>query len=148
MKNTYLVAVSALALVFAAVGRADENNDAELKKLEGTWKVKSMEAGGKKEEVIAPRFEKMRIVFKGNTLTVKDGPQGDQETTFEIDTSKKPPHITIQPPKKSNEKTINAIYKLNGDKFTLCGSTGERPTEYKTTEGSDTYLMVFERVKD
>ena len=140
-------ALAALLLVVPAAPSQVRDDDAAA--LEGTWKPKSAIVGGKTEAAPpAELLDKMRLIFKGTTLTIKGGPDGDSETTFEVDNTKKPAHITIQPPK--GEKTgLKGIYKIEKDKLTICGTEkGERPAEFVSKEGTEIGLMVLERVKE
>jgi uncharacterized protein (TIGR03067 family) len=142
------VARTALAvlLVVPTVAASQVRDDAPS--LDGTWKLKSVHVGGKKEEPPAEVFDKARLIFKGKSLTIKSGPDGDMETTFEVDNTKKPAHITIHPPKGEKNQLVG-IYKIENDKLTICGTDkGERPTEFVSKEGTEIGLMVLERVKE
>src|SRR5262249_19329256 len=138
-----------LALLLAVpVAAPSQVRDEPAASLDGTWKIKSMTVGGKKEGPPGELLEKMRLVFKDKTLTSKGGPNGDMESTFEIDTSKKPAHITVQPP-KGEQREMKGIYKLDKDTLTICGTDkGERPTEFVSKEDTEIGLMVLERVKE
>src|SRR5262245_16012669 len=87
--------------------------------LNGTWKFKSVMVGGKKEDPPADLLDKVRLVFNDKTLTIKGGPDGDEETTIEVDNTKKPAHLTIQQP-KGEKRELKAIYKIEGDTLTIC----------------------------
>lgn len=141
----------AILLIPALGAAAQEKNEikTELKKFEGTWKIKSFDLTGKKESVPAEEREKIRLTFAGEKLSFKGTPQRDRETTIELDPSKKPPHITIRPPKdEAKGETILGIYRFDKDTLTICGSPKERPTEFALTEGTQNGLLVLERVKE
>jgi len=151
MRMGLLFGVVALPLLFmpAFLAADDKKDDAvkeELKKFEGTWKIKSMEVGG--QELPAEARDKMRLVFKGDKLTMKGAPDGDKETTFTIDPSKKPGHIDIQPP-KGEKSALVGIYKFDNNMLVICGSeAGARPGDFTTKGGKDVGMMTLERLKE
>ena len=133
-----------------ALARGDDKKDttpAELKTFAGAWKFVSIELPGKTEGPTKEAMEQVRIVFRGDTITFKGGPRGDQTATVEIDPSQKPAHITIHPPKDAKKgKPLQAIYKFENNTLTICGSEEERPTEFAVKEETKTRLLVLERV--
>ena len=141
----------ALLLAMPALAGADDKDEAqkELKKFEGTWKVKSFEFSGKKDGPPAEEREKMRMVFKGDKLTIKGTPRGDHDVTVELDPSKKPAHINLNPPKDEGGRVVKGIYKFEKDTLTICGNQGDdRPTEFALKDGTQIALLVLERIKD
>jgi uncharacterized protein (TIGR03067 family) len=144
------LALPLLLLPAVVAGQEAKKDDAvqeELKKFEGTWKLKSLELGGQKTE-LAEKSDQTQLVFKGNKLTMKGGPKGESETTFSIDPTKKPPQIDIQPP-KGEKNALTGIYKFDKDTLIICGSDGgERPTDFASKEGTSTGIMTLEKVKE
>jgi uncharacterized protein (TIGR03067 family) len=138
-----------LTLLILAAPVYSQEGDAAASALQGTWKLRSVTVGGKVQQPPADVAEKMRFVFEGKTLTIKGGPDGNIDATFEVDAAKKPAQITIQPP-KGDAKEVRGIFKIENNKLTICAARdkGERPTEFVSKEGSDIGLMVLERVKE
>jgi uncharacterized protein (TIGR03067 family) len=151
MRMGLLFGVVALPLLFmpAFLAGDDKKDDAgkeELKKFEGTWKIKSMEVGG--QELPAEARDKMRLIFKGDKLTMKGAPDGDKETTFTIDPSKKPAFIDIQPA-KGDKVGLVGIYKFDKETLVICGSEASaRPGDFTTKDGKDVGLMTLEKLKE
>jgi uncharacterized protein (TIGR03067 family) len=141
-----LVGTAAL-LVIATALAADTRDDAKqaADRLEGTWKVVSMERDGKK--VSREEAEKMRVEFKGQRYAFRGGDE-DYDGTFRADASQKPKHIDTVV--KQGGKTINArgIYELDGDTLKICWSDGdERPTAFATKPDSGLRMLVLRREK-
>ena len=113
--------------------------------LQGVWKMVSLEVSGKKMD--ASELAGMRLIFKGDKVTViTGGSSGTEEGTFKLDPTKKLRQLDIT----LLGQTMQAIYQLDGDKLTICGSEpGQekgRPTAFKTAE-TKTGLLVLERAK-
>jgi uncharacterized protein (TIGR03067 family) len=153
MRMGLLFGVVALPLLFmpAFLAGDDKKDDAgkeELKKFEGTWKLKSLELSADEKGPPADEIAKMRLVFKGDKVTMKVGPDGEREMAFKIDPSKKPAHIDIQPA-KGEEKPMIGIYKFEKEMLIICGSdAGDRPVDFTTKEGKKVGMMTLEKVKD
>src|SRR4051794_10775290 len=78
-------------------------------KLQGTWNVVTMEAGGQKapDEFI----KASTLTFARDKVTFKFGKEGPEESAYTIDPTRSPRAITIQPPKgKEKEKALVGIY--------------------------------------
>jgi uncharacterized protein (TIGR03067 family) len=130
-----------LAVVFASAGIVAGGDDkGDLKKFAGTWSVVSAVKGGKD----APEGElnDVRITFKGDKMTFKKG-DDSKEGTIKIDATTKPRQIEVMIEGKSHP----GIYKFEGDRLQLCVSQDERPTEFKSAEGSKTMLIILKREK-
>ena len=130
---------------------SEKTDDAELKKLQGVWKVTKIEnnLGVAKAKVIEP----MRWEIVGSTVTAIDGPGEKQRSKSRIalDGSKSPKRIAMtaltQPGDKPGRK-IEGIYEVKGDILRICfGEEGkEFPTEFKVAKGADMGLIELERV--
>jgi uncharacterized protein (TIGR03067 family) len=131
---------------------ADAGDDVrkELKALQGKWKTVAVEAGGRalpKEAV--PDFT---FVVGAHGKAKGQFAKGEIEFTMTIDPSKKPKTIeNMHTGGAEKGKTQYGIYKLEGDKFTVCvvgaGSPkSDRPKDFDTTDPKRV-LFVFERVK-
>jgi uncharacterized protein (TIGR03067 family) len=116
-----------------------EAKDQDHERFQGTWQAQSAELAGEK---IPDEFVKaVRLVIKGDKVSAsfmgeaKDG-------SFKIDSSKKPKTLDLT----VDNKTIEAIYELEGDTLKVCASEGGRPKEFKSEAGSQSILLVLKRV--
>lgn len=141
-----------LVLSIAAAQDADngESMNKELKALEGTWKTVAMEAGGQplpKESL--PEFT--FIVGAGGKSVAKMA-QGEEQATITVDPTKSPRTIdNLHESGATKGKTQYGIYKLEGDKWTVCMTRPgvppeDRPKSFDTTDTANV-LFVFERQK-
>jgi uncharacterized protein (TIGR03067 family) len=122
--------IAGIILLLTCVGMllADEK---ELKELEGTYTVVSLEKGTK----VAGKelTEKMKVRFKGDSLTIMI--KSDEKTsTIKTDATQSPHTIDISPNEgKEKGKTFPGIYKLEKDELTIAyAMTGERPKEFSS----------------
>ena len=123
----------------------------ELKALEGKWKAVAMEAGGKpfpKESV--PDFT---FIVAANGKSTGQSPQGEYQATITVDPKKSPKTIdNLHESGAQKGKKQYGIYKLEGDKWTVCMTLpgvaeSERPKDFNTTDTA-TVVFVFERLKE
>lgn len=137
-----LVALFVLSPITAAPNQEEKDPaKAELKRLNGSWKVVSITFAGKE-------LDQKEVA---DTVTFKDGEyewEKDPSTgkITSIDPAKKPKEIDYV--RNDGQKT-KAIYKLDGDSFTDCFTLdgGERPKEFKSTEDNGVMIIVYKRVK-
>jgi uncharacterized protein (TIGR03067 family) len=133
-----------LAVVFASAGVvAGGDAKADRKKIEGTWSVASAQKGGK--DAPEGEIQQLRLVFAGDKLTLKFG-EKSKEGTFKIDPGKKPKHIDVT----MGDKTAAGLYRFNKGMLELCvvEPGGERPTEFKSPEGSMIMILILKREKE
>jgi uncharacterized protein (TIGR03067 family) len=120
---------------------ADDTKDAA--NLQGTWIVESAMVDGKEENDI--KGDKM--TFKDGKITVKTK-EKDEKGTYKIDPSQKPKTIDVK--EDGKDKVHQGIYKLEGDRLTICipeKAGRERPTEFTGKEGSKQMLIELKREK-
>jgi uncharacterized protein (TIGR03067 family) len=130
------------ALLLIGAGDPTPEAKKELEKLQGEWKVVSMEIKGKKSEGEALKGLQP-LVVKGSEWFA---PLGGVKSTFKIDPTKSPKELDLQRELKGKEVTFRGIYKIEGDTLTFCRAlapTGERPTEFKA--GEEVVLLQFKR---
>jgi uncharacterized protein (TIGR03067 family) len=143
--TSYALLVLAAGLSLAADDNKKGPMDRDYGKLEGTWKVVSLEVGGMK---IPPEaIKNSRLIIKGKEFTMKEM-IATYRGNFVIDSSKKPKTIDIKftgGPEKGN--TSLGIYELNGDELKLCLTiTGKkRPTEFAAKPKSGHGFEVLKR---
>jgi uncharacterized protein (TIGR03067 family) len=121
----------------------------ELKKFQGDWVAVAIEVNGRQapEQLV----KSLRVTFKGNQVTIKEG-RRVSEATFTIKPTKKPPRIDGT--SKAGEKEIETIgiYEFDGDRLTICYTLagGKRPQKFSTkggTEKSPLFMAVYQRPK-
>jgi uncharacterized protein (TIGR03067 family) len=153
-------------------------NDADLKALEGKWKVSFREGtqGEDEEADTAPADPSFYYVIENGVLRDefknKDGSVevgNRRKLTIHADKSPKTVDLVyvdekgaeikekkvkrgITGKKKTSTAAIKdvGIYKIEGDKLELCISWDEksRPTDFSAPAKSSRYLMKLERIKD
>jgi len=140
-----LCSASALALSLSiAVAGGDAKDDDGI---QGTWLPTVAELAGKEfpEEI----RKTIKLVLKGDTYTVTVGKVIDKGTV-KRNPSAKPKELDITGTEGPNkDKTFLAIYELEGDTLRVCYdlSGKGRPAEFKTTTGTQLYLVTYKREK-
>ena len=114
--------------------------------LDGTWLISTAELAGKPlpEEI----SKATKLVIKSNAYTVTVGDSPHDKGTVKTNPSAKPKTLDIIGVEGPNKgKTILCIYVHDGDSLRVCydlsGKT--RPAEFKTTEGSQLFLVMYKR---
>ena len=134
-----------LVLTFSlAATSGDAKNDDTI---QGTWLPSTAELGGKMfpDEV----RKTIKLVVKDDKYTVTVGKAVDQGT-FKLNPTAKPKEMDITGTDGPNKgKTILAIYERDGDALRVCYdlSGKSRPTEFKSTEGTQRFLVAYKRKK-
>lgn len=141
-----LFATLVLVVSFSSIAwGADAKDDS----FDGTWVPSSTELGGKK---LPDEFGKsIKLVIKGDKYTVTVEKEGTDEGTVKLMPSATPKAMDITGTKGPNKgKTILAIYEHKGDMLRVCYdlSGNKRPTEFKTREGTQLFLVEYKRQKE
>lgn len=130
-------ALLVLSLVLAADATKDATN------IEGTWIVVSASKDGKENDEIKGE----KITFKGGKVTVSKKKK-NEEGTYKIDPSQNPKTIDVTG--EGKDGTHRGIYKLDGDKLTLCiadeASEG-RPKDFTAKEDDGKMVIELKREK-
>ena len=137
--------VLTLVLSFSPATRSGEAKDRDT--LQGTWLPSKAELAGKKfpDEV----RKTIKLVVKDDKYTATVGSQVDQGT-IKLNPATKPKEMDITGTEGPNKgKTILAIYQRDGDTLRVCYdlSGKSRPAEFKTGEGTQLFLVIYEREK-
>jgi uncharacterized protein (TIGR03067 family) len=140
-----------LAVLCMVAGAAQtEDNANDLKLMQGTWSGAFIEAGGKplpdKEKAV-----KLKLIVKADKYTVFLDEKKITEGELKLDASKKPRTIDALPADGPFKGMVQpGIYKIEGyEMWVLFSKPGvDRPTEFKTKEGTDQMLASYQRVKD
>jgi uncharacterized protein (TIGR03067 family) len=148
MKRRVLPVLAAVATALGFLGASageepDKAVEAELKRLDGEWKIIAAEQGGAAVE------SNDVVVFSGRKCTVTNpGTKIVLESTISIDPSKTPKRIEVT--NTATKEVWAGIYELKGDTLRAVfqgEKGGERPTEFKTKKGSLEVMYTYERVK-
>jgi uncharacterized protein (TIGR03067 family) len=139
------IVVLTLVLSFALTARGGDDKDSDT--IQGTWLPATAELGGKPfpDEV----RKSIKLVVKDDRYTVTVGKQVDQGTV-KLNPAAKPKELDITGTDGPNKgKTILAIYERDGDTLRVCYdlSGKARPTEFKTREDTQLFLVTYKREK-
>jgi uncharacterized protein (TIGR03067 family) len=137
--------VLTMLLSFSLVARGGDAKDGDA--FEGTWLPSTAELAGKMfpDEV----RKTMKLVIKDDKYTVTVGETVDKGTV-KLKPAAKPKEMDITGTDGPNKgKTFLAIYELDGDTLRVCYdlSGKSRPTEFKTKEGTQLFLVTYKREK-
>jgi uncharacterized protein (TIGR03067 family) len=132
-----------LVLSFSSAARSADAKDGDA--IQGTWLPSAAKLAGQKfpDEV----RKTIKLAIKDGRYTVTVGAAVDQGTVT-LNPATKPKSMDITGTDGPNKgKTFLAIYELNGDTLRICYdlSGKSRPTEFKTTAGTQLYLVTYER---
>jgi len=153
MKTSLALTVSLLVLLtaFDAAQAQESTQQAPAatpeQALQGAWVAQSIETHGQKAPEEAAK--KLRFTFKGDRLLIagNTAPDKEEDCPYKIDATQSPKHLEFTPPRE--EKPVLGIYELNGDTLKICFrhavSTGERPTEFRTTPETQFVLVLFKK---
>jgi uncharacterized protein (TIGR03067 family) len=125
------------------VSRSRRN--ADLEKLQGTWRIESSTWNGVADPEIA---KSVTVQFQGDKFIVIDIDGNRQEETIKLMTDQNPKAIDCA--SKGGGQPAPGIYSLEGDTFKWCtagGSNKVRPTTFSSQPGSKQSLMVLRRAK-
>ncbi len=115
--------------------------------IQGAWLPVAAELGGKlfPDEV----RKTIKLVVSDDKYTVTVGPAVDQGT-LKLNSSATPKELDITGTEGPNKgRTILAIYERDGDTLRICYDlSGQgRPISFKTTEGSQLFLVTYKSEK-
>ena len=132
--------------VVSMVSAGDETDDAKL--LQGTWVVDPAVYKDVKDEEVIKEMKAVRVIFAGDSFTMKHPPGNEEKGGFRLDASKKPKQIDFT----TRFDKAEGIYELGKDRLKLCWTkelkTRGRPTKFAhAKEGNDPFLLVLSREK-
>lgn len=140
-----------VVIAFPIVLNGDDAVQKELKALQGTWKAVALEANGNP----FPKNAVPSFTYTVSADGKATGKMGNSEytATMTVDPSKNPRTMENQHQSGPNKgKTQYAIYKLEGDKWTVCitapgAAESNRPKDFNT-KNSTNVVFIFEKVKE
>jgi uncharacterized protein (TIGR03067 family) len=125
---------------------ADSPDDARA--IQGNWKpVKAELAGQPMPDAV---LKTISLQLDNGKYEVFVGSEPDRGT-YTLDSDSKPKGMSITGTEGPNRgKTFPAIYELNGDTLCICYdlSGAKRPTEFKTSAGTQLYLVTYHRKQE
>jgi uncharacterized protein (TIGR03067 family) len=127
-------------LISIAVFQATTNQveDADYAKFQGTWRIVSVECGGKTDD---QDIGKYTIIFNETTMIVRECEDDDQAAVkYELGDTQGSKRITFA--------GISGIYQFTDDNLLICYSiSGDRPVELRTTtDRPEEVLMILKRI--
>jgi uncharacterized protein (TIGR03067 family) len=130
----------------------DEPLKAEIKRLQGNWKLVGAIMSGHQltdEELGVADLD--HVVFSNDTVSLNKAGEKDSKAKYRLDSGKRPKEIDMIPadgPYKG--KTTRWIYVLEGDSLKLCYDAEQitrRPTSLTSTEDSNRVILLLQRGK-
>jgi uncharacterized protein (TIGR03067 family) len=120
----------------------EDPSKADLKKLQGAWKVVKVTRGGKE---MKKDLDKVEATFEKDALTIGEEGRKGEKATVTLDGKKNPKQIDIAPGEKAERKVLG-IYKIDKEEVTLCYSRpgSPRPTKFDDPEAA---VLVLRRKK-
>jgi uncharacterized protein (TIGR03067 family) len=141
------MALSGAAWACCGAAPASGAETKPIDSLDGTWLPVTAEIGG------TPFPEEVRKIItlkiKANEYRVTVGDVLDRGT-IQVDATKSPKSMDLKGVEGPNkDRTIPAIYELQGDSLQICYdlSGQRRPTEFKSTAGTQQFLVRYQREK-
>ncbi len=138
-------------LVSAADDAKDEAARKDLKNLTGTWKVMSKEINGEKAPADSLKGMFVKVAGDGSATVTKEGKEIRKVKWTNIDPTQKMKSVDVEVVEGDDKgKTLLAIYRLEGDQFTICTANPgkDRPTAFSADAESGQALMTYTRSKD
>jgi uncharacterized protein (TIGR03067 family) len=123
--------------------------DDDAKRIQGTWVVDPAVYKDVKDKEVLKEMKAVRVIFAGDSFTMKHPPGNEEKGSFRLDTSKKPKQIDLS---SRGGGKAQGIYELGKDNLKLCWTrefkTRGRPTRFAhAKEGNDPFLLVLIREK-
>ena len=146
--NAKLLAGLTALLLLTGDDAKDKAIKADLEKLQGAYKMVSLEVDGK--SVPEDKLKSSTLTIKGDKYIIKVKDQ-TYETQMTLDPEKKPKTIDMKFLDGVNkDKTAVGIYKFDDETFTLCrglnpGQT--RPQDFGTWPDTKTFMVVWKKEK-
>lgn len=121
----------------------------ELRALDGIWLPAKAELAG--QAMSAEILKTIRLELHSGKYDVRVGTI-TEKGNYVLDAAAQPKAMVIRVESGPNSgKSIPAIYELHGDTLRVCydlsSSGAKKPTEFKTTAGTQLYLVTYDRQK-
>ena len=114
----------------------------DLENMQGNWVP--VELVGNGEAAGNDVLSRVKLAIKDKGYTVQSG-EGEDGGTFELNETATPKQMDV---KTKNGDSVTAIYEFSGDMMRVCYvlNNGTRPTDFKSTTGSDRIMALYKRV--
>lgn len=150
MKRLALTLALAAAALAGAGEKKDDATQADLKAMQGDWAGDSFTRDG--AAFPADDAQALFRTVKGDRYTLSRFRKKVGSGKFTLDATKSPRQIDFHPdapPKGKPVPPLLGIYKIDGDRITMCygGPGGKRPAKFEAPEGSGASLVVWVREK-
>jgi uncharacterized protein (TIGR03067 family) len=115
----------------------------DLDAVQGHWVPEEVISNG--QTASADDLAQVKLAIKGKSYSVETA-NGEDEGTFELVESSHPKQMNVV---TRNGDQIAAIYAVRDGRLRVCYAVNgaDRPTEFKSTEGSDHVLAVYKRAQ-
>jgi uncharacterized protein (TIGR03067 family) len=126
-----------------------DQDDKELKRLQGTWILAKLEHDPGLAKSTAKTFE-IKIAGSAYVATVNNS--AVEKGLLEIDSGKNPAHLTFSVSEGDNrDKDFQCIYKFNKELLVICtfhDPNKGRPKAFDASKGTSQVILYFERSKE
>jgi len=137
-----------LGFALAALLTACKKAPTDAEAIQGTWLPVSATLLG--QPVGDAILQTISLKVDIDTYEIHSGTDTDFGT-YTLDATTTPKRMTVTGTAGVNKgRTFPAIYELNGDTLRICHdlSGKQRPTEFKSTVGTQLYLVTYQRKKE
>src|SRR5262245_62611975 len=141
--------VIVLLALAAAARPQDDAAKKDLKQMEGTWTIVAAEIDGKKLTEEDKKAE-VKLTVKDANFTIHFGEKQVATGTIKLNAGKTPRQIdAIAADGEFKGKAMPGIYEVKGDTMRVCFAQPgkDRPTEFRSKEGSGHMLFSYKRIK-
>jgi uncharacterized protein (TIGR03067 family) len=128
-----------VALLLAADAPKDGATKQDKEKIQGVWKVVSVEFGGKPDK----DGEGDTWTFKGDECATKSTDGVKVPRTYKLDATKKPKSFELS----GEVVNMAGIYSLEGDELKVCLGPSDKPPSEFSSKGEKHILIVLKREK-
>ena len=150
--------IAITSFLFAGVGQlaaADDTKEVaiqkDLKSITGNWTPTSRETDGEKTAADAFKGVTVKVAADGTATVSKDGKVVRKVKWVNMDPTLKTKAVDVEVIEGDDKgKTLLAIYRVEGDQFTVCVANAgkDRPTAFSTATDSGRSMMSYTRSKD
>jgi uncharacterized protein (TIGR03067 family) len=150
MAMRWLMTFVTISLVACLATAQPPGGKSDLDAIQGVWRLVGGETQGKaltkeKMQALAQGAPELYLTFNGE---IARSNTSEPPAKFKLDPAKKPKEINLTSTGPQGQTMeLKGIYELAGDDLKICFDI-DRPTEFKTKEGSNAIVRVLKRVKD